>query len=194
MVSIWPFVGLRRSEMQGLTWECVDLTARSLEVRYQLREDGTLDPHLKTPKSARMVHLTVRVVKELAAWKLASRPNDLGLVFPTPRGLPQSSKSQFYKVWNRACEAAGLQGLDSHDLRHCYATWSLAAGENVKRVADQMGHEKPSITLDTYAHLLPDDSPGLVHKLEVWYDTQPAAVGQQNGTGPILAHAVGDNG
>lgn len=191
MFSIWPFIGLRRSELQGLTWSCVDLSARTMEVRRQSREDGTLDPVLKTPKSVRTVHLTSRVVNELRAWRLASSPNSLDLVFPTPRGLPQKSRSQFYKVWKSACKSAGLTGLDPHDMRHAFATWSLAAGENVKRVADQMGHEKPSITLDTYAHLLPNDSPQVVHKVEEWYDAFPAGCGQPGASAPILPHAAG---
>lgn len=193
MFSIWPFIGLRRSELQGLTWSCVDLDSRTLEVRCQLREDGTLDPVLKTPKSARTVHLTRCVVNELRAWKLASLPNALDLVFPTKQGRPQRSASHFYKVWNRTCDAAGLEGLNPHDMRHAFATWNLAAGENVKWVAEQMGHEKPSITLDTYAHLLPGDSSRVVHRVEEWYDALPAGDGQPGWSAPILPHAAGND-
>ena len=177
--------------MHGLTWAEVDLPKRRLNVRYQLREDGSLDPNLKTPKSVRSVDLTTRVVQELLKWRLASKPNSLDLVFPTPRGLPQSCKPQFYRIWKKACEIAELEGLDPHDMRHTFASWSLAAGENPKRVADQMGHEKPSITLDIYAHLLPQDAPEAKHRIEEWYDNQPAEDGLSEGTGPILAHAAG---
>jgi integrase len=192
MFSIWPFVGLRRSEMQGLTWSEVDLADRRMRVRYQLREDGTLDMTLKTAKSVRTVYLTDRVVRELAAWKLASRPNDLNLVFPTPSGLPQSCKPQFYAVWNRACASAGLEGCNPHDMRHAFATWSLQAGENPKRVADQMGHEKTSMMLDTYLHLLPEESPMGPSKVEQWYESRHSGDGQPGGAAPILPHAVGD--
>jgi integrase len=172
MFSIWPFVGLRLSEMQGLTWSDVDLTTHHLQVRFQLREGGALDESLKTPKSARRVRLTERVVSELRSWRLLSEPNDLNLVFPTPRGGPQSSKSQFRKIWNKARDAAGLEGCTSHDLRHTFATWSLAAGENYKVVADEMGHEKPSMMLDTYLHLVPGESLVGVNKVEEWYEEQ----------------------
>lgn len=187
MFSIWPFVGLRRSEMQGLTWDGVDLVSRRLNVQYQLREDGTLDTNLKTPKSTRTIHLTDRVVKELRAWKLESEPNALNLVFPTQRGLPQSCKPHFYKVWNTACKEAKLEGCNPHDMRHTFATWSLAAGENPKRVADEMGHEKPSMMLDVYLHLLPNEDFGATNRLEEWYDTQPARDVEPQGTGPIPA-------
>lgn len=190
MFSIWPFIGLRRSEMQGLTWDEIDLTAKVLRVRYQLRADGTLDPNLKTAKSARAIRLTARVASELRAWKLASKPNARNLVFPTPGGLPQSCSAQFYRIWNRACEAAAIDGCTSHGMRHTFATWSLAAGENYKRVADEMGHEKPSMMLDTYLHLLPQDGPTGVSTLEQWYDLQPCVGGSVSGTAPIPPQAV----
>jgi len=190
MFAIWPFVGLRRSEMQGLTWDDIDLTAKRLRVRYQLREDGTLDTNLKTPKSARTVGLTARVASELEFWKVVCKPNPLNLVFPTARGLPQSCKPQFYRVWNRTCEAACLEGCSSHDMRHTFATWSLAAGENYKRVADEMGHEKPSMMLDTYLHLLPESTPIGISRVERWYDEQPCGDGHGHGTAPILPQAV----
>ena len=174
MIWLMPFVGLRRSEIQGLTWEHVDLDGGTLRVEQQLREDGTLDKALKTSKSRRTVCLPDRAIKALRAWKLACPPNWLDLVFPTQRGLPQS-KSQFYRVWHKACEGSELKGLDPHDLRHTFATWHLAAGVNVKWVADQMGHENPSITLDTYAHLLPTEDERAASKVQEWYDSQPGA-------------------
>lgn len=172
MFSIWPLVGLRRAEMQGLAWQDVDFERGTLLVQHQLREDGSLDKRLKTKKSTRRVSLPTHVVTELRMWKLACVPTPLDLLFPTPTGLPQSSKSQFYKVWHRTCDAAGLSGLDPHDMRHTFATWSLVAGETPMWVANQMGHEKPSMTLDTYSHLLPDEETTGVSRLQEWYESQ----------------------
>jgi integrase len=171
MISVMPFIGLRRSEVQGLTWEHVDLDAKQLRVERQLRPDGTLDPTLKTDKSRRVVRLPDRVVRELWAWRVECPPNALDLVFPTYRGLPQN-EAQFYRVWNKATSAAGLDGLDPHDLRHTYATWNLAAGVNPKWASEQMGHEKPSMMLDVYAHLLPSADEEAAQKVELWHDKQ----------------------
>ena len=44
-----------------------------------------------------------------------------------------------------------------HDLRHTCATLLLKHGENVHVVAKQLGHASPTITLTTYAHLMPAD-------------------------------------
>ena len=42
-----------------------------------------------------------------------------------------------------------------HDLRHTYATLSLAGGVPIKVVSDTMGHCRASVTMDIYAHVLP---------------------------------------
>jgi integrase len=172
LVWLLPFVGLRRSEIQGLTWDRLDLDRRILRVEVQLRDDGTLDPGLKTPKSRRTVSLPERAAKALKECKLACPPNPLNLVFPAPRGRPQS-RCQTYRIWRKACSDAGLAGLDLHDLRHSFATWQLSAGVNPKWVSDQLGHEKPSITLDTYTHLLPSEDDQATLKIAAWYDSQP---------------------
>lgn len=43
-------------------------------------------------------------------------------------------------------------GLRFHDLRHSYATWLVSAGVPVDDVADVLGHEQTSTTLDRYTH------------------------------------------
>lgn len=174
MIAIWPYVGLRRSEMQGLTWAEVDLKRGELHVRYQLREDGTLDPALKTEKSRRTVDLTPYVVAELKAWKLACPHTEQGFVFPTPRGLPQKCKPQFYKVWNRMCEDAGIVGLTSHGLRHTFASWNLAAGEDAAWVSEQMGHTNLAMTLNTYTHVVEAPRKQDKRKLDEWLEKQGA--------------------
>jgi integrase len=42
-----------------------------------------------------------------------------------------------------------------HDLRHTHATFLLLDGVPLKVVSERLGHAKTSITLDTYAHILP---------------------------------------
>lgn len=49
------------------------------------------------------------------------------------------------------------KGASLHDLRHFYASLLIKHRENVKTVQKRLGHSKPSITLDTYTHLWPDD-------------------------------------
>jgi integrase len=50
---------------------------------------------------------------------------------------------------------AGLPHTTSHDLRHTYASWLLAAGESVVTVAARLGHRNATMIIQTYGHLVP---------------------------------------
>ena len=52
-------------------------------------------------------------------------------------------------------KAAGVPSIGVHDLRHTHATFLLLDGVPLKVVSERLGHAKTSITLDTYAHVLP---------------------------------------
>ncbi|GAA3828972.1 tyrosine-type recombinase/integrase [Streptomyces chiangmaiensis] len=66
-------------------------------------------------------------------------------------------------------------GASMHDLRHFYASALIKNRESVKTVQRRLGHSKPSITLDIYTHLWPDDE-----------DTTRAAVESVLGDVPAL--------
>jgi integrase len=42
-----------------------------------------------------------------------------------------------------------------HQLRHYYASITLAGGVTIKELAEYLGHRDPAFTLRVYAHLLP---------------------------------------
>ena len=58
----------------------------------------------------------------------------------------------------RACKSAGIADYSPHDLRHRYASVQVARGVPVTMIAAQLGHSRNSMTLDTYSHVLIDDS------------------------------------
>ncbi|MFD6983484.1 tyrosine-type recombinase/integrase [Streptomyces sp. NPDC059956] len=66
-------------------------------------------------------------------------------------------------------------GATMHDLRHFYASLLIKHRESVKTVQRRLGHSKPSITLDIYTHLWPDEE-----------DTTRAAVEAVLGDVPAL--------
>ncbi|ACZ31078.1 hypothetical protein Xcel_2060 [Xylanimonas cellulosilytica DSM 15894] len=62
-------------------------------------------------------------------------------------------------VWNPAKKRAGLtaESFTMHDLRHFYASALIHHGASVKTVQTRLGHSSATETLETYAHLWPDD-------------------------------------
>jgi integrase len=56
-----------------------------------------------------------------------------------------------HRLWQRA----GLDRLSLHDLRHGCATFMLAAGVPPRAIMEVPGHPGISVTMNTYAHVLP---------------------------------------
>ena len=61
------------------------------------------------------------------------------------------------KWWERALDAAVVEWMTPHDLRHTAASLAVSAGANVKAVQRMLGHKSAAMTLDTYADLFDDD-------------------------------------
>ncbi len=65
-----------------------------------------------------------------------------------------------------ALTAAGLPRMRFHDLRHTFASLLIDQGENVVYIQKQLGHSKPTVTLDIYGHLMEKHRPEAAAKLE----------------------------
>ena len=53
-----------------------------------------------------------------------------------------------------------------HELSHSHASLLINQGCDALMLADRLGHEKVSTTLNTYSHLFPHKQQELVHSLE----------------------------
>jgi hypothetical protein len=80
-------------------------------------------------------------------------------VFPSKAGKALDEKN-FERTWRRLRRRAhkkGIRPLKLHCTRHTRASLALASGKNVRWVADQLGHASPMLTLQTYAHAIPNE-------------------------------------
>jgi integrase len=59
-------------------------------------------------------------------------------------------------TWKAAAARAGVPGLRLHDMRHYYATSLIRQGLDIVAVSALLGHSRPSITADIYAHVRAD--------------------------------------
>lgn len=168
--------GARKGELCGLRWEDVDLEAGELRIVRQLTTPGP-EPIFGPPKNgcSRDVTLSAEVLELLrqhkrvqAELKMANRTTyrDHGLVFAkeygdlTNRadmiGLPIQSNHLGERQFARLIATAKVKPITFHGMRHTCATLLLQAGEPVHIVAKRLGHARVEITLNTYAHALPD--------------------------------------
>ena len=65
--------------------------------------------------------------------------------------------NMFWRQFKEFKEEAGFPDLVLHELRHTQASLLLGNGVDVKTVQKRLGHARASITLDTYAHAIPEN-------------------------------------
>jgi integrase len=175
--------GARKSELHGLLWTDVDLESGALTIARQLDKAG-VEPVFGPTKTGRSRTLTLgsetvtllRAHKRhQAELKMANRTTyqDHGLLFAkepedllTPLaalGQPQNTLSE--TRFKRLIKLAGVKEIKFHGLRHTSITLMLSAGVPVHVVAARVGHRDVSMTLNVYAHALPDQQADAASRL-----------------------------
>lgn len=156
MVLTAGYVGLRQGELVGLALDHVDLLHRTIRVDRQLVEiAGSL--HFGPPKTKagiRTVSIPAALCEILAVHFATSAVQSSGLAFPGPKGSPLR-RSNFRRVWSKACTRAGLDGLVFHELRHTSAALAIAQGAHPLAIKERLGHSSITVTMDRYGGLFP---------------------------------------
>jgi integrase len=76
------------------------------------------------------------------------------LVFSTMQGKPLIARNVF-RTYQRALAKAGLPHKRFYDLLHTCATLLLALGVDPRTIMETLGHSQISLTMNTYAHVIP---------------------------------------
>ncbi|WP_130919696.1 site-specific integrase [Nocardia cyriacigeorgica] len=166
LITLFAGTGLRRSQILGLLWSDIDLTARTLRctgkvVRVKgkglVRDTKDEDPKnragvIALPDFA--VEMLTRRRKALAARKLASPPDPdtpiLDLVFPSAVWTLRDPQNVGHE-WQRVRTALGLaEDITAHSFRHAVATILDDAGLSARITADVLGHADPAMTQRHY--------------------------------------------
>ena len=133
-IIIWAIeTAMRRGEIAAMRWEHLDRKARVLLIP---------ETKIGTP---RRIPLSTAALAILDA--LPRRPD--GHVW----GMRPDSISQAFE---RVCQAAGIEGLTFHDLRHEATSRFFEQGFNLMEVASITGHKTLSM-LKRYTHLRAED-------------------------------------
>jgi integrase len=192
LVRVLAYTLLRWGEMSALRVGSLDLVRRRMRVKSGFVEvrgklvEGTPETH-----QVRTVPLPRFLVDEIAAYVEGKGHDEL--VFTTSTGTPLRNTNFRRRHWDKAVEAAGLDGLTPHDLRHTAASLAVAAGANVKAVQRMLGHASATMTLDVYAGLFGDDLDTVADLLDEAARRAAAdSVRTKGATGRVLPFASGE--
>lgn len=144
LLATW--MGLRTSEIRGLTWDCIE--GNVLHIKQALVE-GDTGPVLKTTKSYsgnRKIKIPT-YIKELMD---AQPRRDEFIIHYTRNAL--------YNHLRRMCDRYGMKHYRFHDLRHVQASVMLALGVPDKYAMERMGHATPNMLKTVYQHTMQSKS------------------------------------
>ncbi|MBD7942520.1 site-specific integrase [Psychrobacillus sp. FSL K6-2684] len=161
------YTGMRRGEILGLYWSDIDLEQKVIHVKRSLAhvpKKGYVFTSLKTKNSKRQIPIPEFIVNELflqkkriEEWKekVGTLFADKDLVICTSTGSPQDPRN-VVRVMKRIVKTAKVPNIRFHDIRHTHASILISTGIDIVKISKRLGHANPKITLEFYAHLLPN--------------------------------------
>lgn len=126
------FCGLRRAEIQRLTWDAVDLDERTVIVGARISKT----------RQRRVVDLPENAV----AWIMAAGDETRGR---TARVAPANLKEKWPEFWPKC----GLLAWPNNGLRHTFASMHYAMWQDEAKLQAQMGHESANMLHQHYRAL-----------------------------------------
>jgi integrase len=159
--TVAAYTGGRPGELLALRWEDLDLEAGILHIRRALVRVGK-EMYYAACKagSERMVPLVPAVVEALRRHRtrqveerleLGESWVDDRLMFASEIGsaLDHNNVADLFRA---RLKGAKVRAIRWYDLRHSFGSGLIAAGVDVKSVAQLMGHANVTLTLQHYVH------------------------------------------
>lgn len=164
--------GMRQGEICALRWENYDEAGKIISVTHSMQRNG----ELKVPKTGKkrnvaLMNITIRGLKKQRLRQkelklaLQNEYTESGYICTNHKGEPYNPKTLLVTLKN-LIDRYNLPPIRFHDLRHTFATIALQSGMNPKIVSEILGHSKIQMTLDLYAHVLPEIQKEATARLE----------------------------
>lgn len=126
--------GMRKGELQRLTWDVIDFERRTIKVIMAKNNESRILP---------ISDILMPVLQNLYIKRRGE------FVFSKPNGSPYGN---WRKAFETAKEKTGIKDFRFHDLRHTFASYLVMAGVDIRTVQVLMGHKTIQMTM-RYAHL-----------------------------------------
>ena len=147
VMAVW--LGLRRSEIMGLCWDCVDLERGTIEIRRAMVPDKenkwVIKEGAKNESSQRTLKCPAYIMDKLKE----IYHGQTGRVF---QGSPETLRKHVHQV----CKLAGIQDTTVHGLRHANAAVMVALNVVDKYAMARNGWTSDYTFKQVYAYVFPE--------------------------------------
>lgn len=161
MLRLFLTTGIRRGECVGLKWEDIDFNTQELHVQRNVTRSTGNGVVIGTPKtygSNRSIPLSANTLKILESYqekqqiKFQGKDLKSAFIFSSKEDpyVPCDPTSVTRKVKSFMTKN-GLPPYSCHDIRHSFATHTLANGGDIKSLQNLLGHSDASTTLNFYS-------------------------------------------
>ena len=138
-------LGLRISEVLGLTWDNIDFIENTITInKITVRDNNTVI----------LINLLREHKRNQLEDKLKGKiKNSLNLLFFDKNENP-IAQDVLSKKFNRFLKDNDLDHIRFHDLRHSHVTLLINSKVPIKVISERVGHSNVNTTLNIYAHTL----------------------------------------
>lgn len=166
VIAVAAFAGLRRGEIEGLTWE--SYSGETLSVLRAMWQGIPGEP--KTKKSKAAVPVITTLSKFLDQHRLRSANPEAGIMFPTSNDTPLNMNNLLRYQIRPALEKAGIAWHGFHAFRRGLATNLHDLGVDDLTIQRILRHSDVSVTQRCYIKTLPAQSIAAMNKLDMLID------------------------
>ena len=166
-ILICLYMGLRIGELLALEWSDVGFSKNELFVTktcYDGKDkNGVFRRITNTPKtdtSNRIIPIPKTLIPILKEMK--KKGKNQYVISESEKPLAVRS---YQRSFERLLKRLGIQHKGFHSLRHTFATRALEIGVDVKTLSEILGHKNANITLQRYAHSMPEHKKEMMNKI-----------------------------
>lgn len=152
---------LRIGEVLALTWEDFNYQNHTVSINKSTDNSGYVSS-TKNSSSNATVTLPAEFCDRLLQYKFDLAASDNDFMF---FGEKHVSRTNVRKVMSKHIELSGVPYIKFHGLRHSCASRMINAGVSPLIVSKHLRHSSVKETLDTYSHIFPNETVGIIDKI-----------------------------
>jgi integrase len=156
---------MRIGEVLALRIEDLDFQRKLIHIRHSVFAGSLGTPKSEASMASLPMPLSLAVRLKAFLASKHHRQNSQGLLFANRRGRPFSANKLREKKLRPLLLSLGIPLAGFHAFRHGVATTLIDQGASITTVGAQLRHSDPRITLELYAHVVPQSQRDAVEGL-----------------------------